>query len=162
MQQPWDMAFAGSSAFRSMLRWIHVPEHDPKPSHFPRICVFADSCLPLSAQVPLTRADDSSRISTNPDFADGLKGWQTQGDVHLVTSSANPAKHAVTIGPGAGSISQRIAEGAANHMMIEATLHSVPAGGATLSVRCLDKDGRELMTLRSPVRHQAGQRGRYA
>ncbi len=119
-------------------------------THFPRICFFlilVCLCCAGSAHA----ADDSSRISTNPNFADGLKGWKTQGDVHLVTSSANPAKHVVTIGPGAGSILQRITEGAANHMMIAATLHSVPAGGATVSVRCLDKDGGELMMLRSPV-----------
>ncbi len=94
--------------------------------------------------------DDSSPISVNPNFAEGLTGWQTQGDVHFQTSAADPSEHAVTIGPGTGSISQRVTANAANHMMIAATLHSVPAGSATLSVRCFDKDGRELMTLRSP------------
>ena len=56
----------------------------------------------------------------------------------------------MTIGPGGGSIAQTITANAANHMLIAATLLSSPAGLAILSVRCLDKDGRELMTLRSP------------
>ena len=118
--------------------------------HFSRVWVFAIfACLCLAGFAHAS--DDSSRISANPSFAVGPTGWQTEGDVHLDTSAADPAKHAVTIGPGAGSISQRIAVGAANHLMIEATLRSVPASVATLSVRCLDKDGRELMTLRSPA-----------
>jgi lysophospholipase L1-like esterase len=121
-----------------------------RATHFPRIRVFlilGCLCYAGSAQA----ADDSSRISTNPNFADGLTGWKTQGDVHLVAGSANPGEHAATIGPGTGSISQRVTSDAANHMMIAAALRSVPGGAAILSVRCLDKDGRELMTLRSPV-----------
>ncbi|HVT98699.1 MAG TPA: hypothetical protein VHE33_14445, partial [Acidobacteriaceae bacterium] len=114
-----------------------------------RIALVLIACLGLASLAHA--ADDSSRISANPDFAEGLRGWQIQGDVHVGAAPGNAAKHTVTLGPGAASIVQHVAAGGANHMMIEATLHAVPAGLATVSVRCLDKDGRELMTLRSPT-----------
>jgi lysophospholipase L1-like esterase len=107
------------------------------------------ACLDLAALAHA--ADDSSRISANPDFAEGLRGWRIQGDVHVGAGPGNVAKHTVTLGPGAGSIVQHVAANGANHMMIEATLHAAPAGVTTLYVRCLDKEGRELMTLRSPT-----------
>jgi lysophospholipase L1-like esterase len=105
-------------------------------------------CLCLAGSA--AASDDSLTVSVNSTFAAGLSGWRTQGDVHLESSAANPVKHQVAIGPGGGSIAQTITADAANHMLIAATLRSLPAGLATLSVRCLDKDGRELMTLRSP------------
>jgi len=94
--------------------------------------------------------DDSTPISVNPTFANGLAGWQTAGDVRLQNSTVDPARQEVVIGPGAGSISQRITANAVNPMLIAATLHSAPAERATLVVRCLDQEGHELMTLRSP------------
>ncbi|MFP5229297.1 MAG: glycosyl hydrolase [Acidobacteriota bacterium] len=100
--------------------------------------------------------DDAARISTNPEFADGLKGWQIEGDVQLASDTANPSKHAVTIGPGAGFLSQRIVVGAMNHMMVKATLQPGSATLAKISVRCLDKDGHELMTLGSPTDIEPG------
>jgi len=111
------------------------------------LLIIASLCLAASA----CASDDATLVSANPAFANGFTGWQTEGDVHLQTSGSDPVKREVVIGPGAGSLSQRIARNAANHMMIAARLHSVPSGAAVLSVRCLDKNGQELMTLRSPA-----------
>ncbi len=110
----------------------------------------------LCAARPAGAADESSRISANPTFAAGSAGWRTSGDVRLVTNPANPSQHEIVLGPGAGSIAQRVPVSAANHMMVAATLHSVPGGLATLSVRCLDKDGRVLMTIQTPQDIQPG------
>ena len=120
--------------------------HTSRRPGLPILLIVACLCLAGSASA----SDDSLPISVNSTFAEGLSGWSTQGDAHLETSPTHPAKHQVTIGPGGGSIAQTITANAANHMLIAATLLSSPAGLAILSVRCLDKDGRELMTLRSP------------
>lgn len=116
------------------------------------LLILASFCVAAVAHAD----DDSSRISVNPSFASGLSGWQTQGDVHVQKNAVDTGAHSVILGPGSGSVSQRIVAGGANHMMIEATVHSQPAGLAILSVRCLDKDGQELMTLRSPADIRAG------
>ncbi|HZZ39288.1 MAG TPA: SGNH/GDSL hydrolase family protein [Acidobacteriaceae bacterium] len=110
----------------------------------------------LCAARPAGAVDESSRISANPTFAAGGAGWQISGDVRVEANPANPSQHEIVLGPGAGSIAQRIPAGAANHMMVAATLHSAPAGLATLYVRCLDENGRVLMTIQSPDDIQPG------
>jgi lysophospholipase L1-like esterase len=104
----------------------------------------------LSVPRPAQADDTPSRISANPTFAEGTSGWRISGDVHLSTSAADPSKHAIVLGPGGGSIMQRIPANADNHMRVAASFTAPPTGLVTLSVRCLDQDGRTLMTLRSP------------
>ncbi len=90
-------------------------------------------------------------ISVNPTFVEGLTGWQVSGAVHLRDSAASSDRQVVTIGPGAGSISQRVEANADNHMMVSVILHSLPPGLGTVTVRCFNNNGRELMSLRSPA-----------
>jgi lysophospholipase L1-like esterase len=92
----------------------------------------------------------------NPTFENGTTGWQVSGAVHVLKTAANSEQ--LTIGPGPGSVSQRIVANAENHMMVSAILHSTPAGFGTLTVRFFDKDGRELMSLLSPSDIKAGKK----
>lgn len=108
------------------------------------------SVCPL-AILPARAADDATRISANPTFAEGTTGWRISGNVRVEANAADPSKQELVIGPGTGSIAERIPANAANHMLVKASLHSTPAGLATLLVRCLDPDGNVLMTIRSPA-----------
>ena len=111
----------------------------------PRLAGCALVCVLILAQA---WADAPPKaLTANPKFEHGLAGWQISGDVHL-QSGANGAR-TVVLGPGAGSISQRIAVGANNHMQVSATIHSDPAGAGRLEVRFFDQGGNELMSLRS-------------
>lgn len=85
----------------------------------------------------------------NGGFEDGLKGWQSTGDVHLETNNPMDGKAAVLIGPGAGSLIQRIETGSGNHLTLTATIQAPRANGWTLAIRCLDQEGRELMKVDS-------------
>lgn len=92
----------------------------------------------------------ATRISVNPDFADGLNGWSTTGAVHFLQQNTSGSAE-VVIGPGVGSIRQRIAADGDNHMEVSVLLQAKPAGSAVVTVRFFDKAGRELMSLRSPT-----------
>ena len=134
-----------------MRRWTRVP--DPIASRRRQLRIAMIAALLLAGGLCLVHAafatDDSVRISTNSDFADGLNGWQATGAVRIAKSLRST--HAVvTIGPGAGAIAQRIQTGAANHLMVSVIVHAEPPAIAVLKVRCLDQDGRELMRLESP------------
>ena len=80
----------------------------------------------------------------NGEFKDGLKGWETTGDVHLQTNDADD-KVSAYIGPGAGSLVQRIETGGGNAFTLSALIHSQHTNGWVLTLHFLDKDGREIM-----------------
>ena len=67
-------------------------------------------------------ADPDSNLVVNGGFEDGLKGWQTTGDVHLETNGPLDGKASVIIGPGAGSLAQRIETGSGNAFTVSATI----------------------------------------
>ena len=85
----------------------------------------------------------------NGGFEDGLKGWQVKGDVKLQTAAPIEGSASLLIGPGAGSVSQRVRTGNGNHLWVSVAIKSEPANTAILIIRYLDKNGRELMRLNS-------------
>jgi len=85
----------------------------------------------------------------NGGFEDGLKGWRVKGDVKLQTAAPMEGRASLLIGPGAGSVSQRVRIGNGDHLSVSVAVKSEPAGTAILIVRYLDDDGRELMRLDS-------------
>ncbi|HEX4311305.1 MAG TPA: glycosyl hydrolase [Acidobacteriaceae bacterium] len=109
---------------------------------------FASLCLVLA--LPAAAADDSSIVSVNPVFQNGAAGWQISGAARIDYDAKRDGKAFAKLGPGAGAITQKIEVSAANHLMVSAIVHSVPAGLGGLTVRCLDRNGRELMVLHSP------------
>ncbi len=109
---------------------------------------FAGSLLLCMMALTHAWADAPPKVVTvNPAFAQGLDGWQVSGDVHLQTGASGVRE--VVLGPGAGSISQRVAIAANNHMQVSATIHSDSAGVGKLTVRLFDRNGNELMSLKS-------------
>jgi hypothetical protein len=60
----------------------------------------------------------------NGGFEAGLQGWQATGDVHLETNSPLDGKASAIIGPGAGSLTQRIKTGSGNAPTLSATIQS--------------------------------------
>jgi lysophospholipase L1-like esterase len=94
-------------------------------------------------------ADQDSNLVINGGFEDGLKGWQTTGDVHLETNRPLDGKASAVIGPGAGSLTQRIETGSGNPFTVSATIQSPRTNGWMLALRFLDKDGREVMKVDS-------------
>ena len=86
----------------------------------------------------------------NGGFEDGLKGWQTAGNVHLQTNTLNATVFAC-IGPGAGSLIQRIQTGSGNPFTLSAIIQSQHTNGWLLTLNFLDKDGRVLMKVDSTV-----------
>jgi len=94
-------------------------------------------------------ADPDSNLVVNGGFEDDLQGWQTTGDVHLETNSLRDGKASVIIGPGAGSLAQRIETGSGNAFTVSAILQSQRTNGWIFALRFLDKDGREVMKVDS-------------
>jgi lysophospholipase L1-like esterase len=78
-----------------------------------------------------------------------LKAWRSTGDVRLETNSPLDGKASAIVGPGAGSLVQRVETGSGNDFTVSATIQSVTSNGWLLAVRLLDKDARELMTVDS-------------
>jgi lysophospholipase L1-like esterase len=103
-------------------------------------------------------ADTTARtVSVNGGFEDGLTAWKTTGDVTLDTHRPLAGKASVRIGPGPGSITQRVALGGNNHIQISATIHSEAPASGILTVRFLDKDGSELMSVDSSADMKPGE-----
>ena len=94
-------------------------------------------------------ADQGPNLVINGGFEDGLKGWQTTGDIHLETNSPLDGKVSVRIGPGAGSLTQRVETGSGNAFTVSATIQSPLTNGWIFALRFLDKDGREVMKVDS-------------
>src|SRR5215469_2803315 len=85
----------------------------------------------------------------NGGFENGLKGWKTAGDVHLQTNSPLEGKASVVIGPGSGSLAQRIDTGSGNDFKVSAIVQSQLTNGYVFTLRFLDKHGREVMRVDS-------------
>ena len=103
----------------------------------------------LAAFCTAPAADQDSNLVVNGRFEDGLKAWQTIGDVYLETNGPSPGEVSAVIGPGAGSLAQRIETGGDNAFTLSATIQSQRTNGWVLTVRFLDKEGRELMRVDS-------------
>ena len=90
---------------------------------------------------------------TNPvvdgGFEDGLRGWKLAGGVRLETNSPLDGRASAVVGPGAGSLSQRIETGGGNAFTVSATIQSQITNGWIFAVRFLDRKGRELMRVDS-------------
>jgi lysophospholipase L1-like esterase len=85
----------------------------------------------------------------NGGFEDGLKGWRATGDVHLETNRPLDGKASAIIGPGAGSLTQRIETGSGNDLTLSATIQSERANDWVFAVRFLDPQEREVMRVDS-------------
>ena len=85
----------------------------------------------------------------NGEFEDGLKGWTPTGDVHLETNSPFEGKASAVIGPGPGSLAQRIDTGSGNDFTVSATIQSQLTNGWVFAIRFLDKRGHEVMRVDS-------------
>jgi lysophospholipase L1-like esterase len=107
--------------------------------------IFACLLLTLHGVV----AADFQTNLVNGDFANGLKGWEVKGDVTLETVTLISGHASLRIGPGAGSVSQRVRIGNGNHLWVAVSVKSEPTNTAVLTVRFLDKHGRELMRVNS-------------
>jgi lysophospholipase L1-like esterase len=113
-----------------------------------RRIVAAIVCL-LMAHLAAFAEDTAKTISVNGDFEKGLAAWQTVGNVSLETRKPLEGHTSARIGPGTGSLVQRVAVGSDNHLKLSALIDSEPAGSGKLTVRFLDKNGNELMSLDS-------------
>jgi lysophospholipase L1-like esterase len=93
-------------------------------------------------------AESDSRIVKGK-FEAGLSGWVVTGDVHLETNPIVKGAASALIGPGSGSISQRIETGNGNPLTVSAILQPSRTNGWMLTIRFLDPQGRELMRVDS-------------
>jgi lysophospholipase L1-like esterase len=85
----------------------------------------------------------------NGGFEDGLKGWQATGDVHLATNNPLAGRASAIIGPGAGSLMQRIETRSGNPFTVLAIIKSQLTNDWVFALRFLDKDGRKVMKVDS-------------
>lgn len=106
----------------------------------------AVASLSMTLCAGLVRGQDEKVV--NGGFEAGFKGWQVTGDVHLQTNGPEGKVRAV-IGPGAGSLAQRIETGNGNPFTLSAIIQSQPTNGWVLTLRFLDKHGREIMKVDS-------------
>jgi lysophospholipase L1-like esterase len=113
----------------------------------PRHILFVSLCVMLML-CGASAANFSTNL-VNGSFEDGLKGWQAKGDVQLETNAPLEGKASLRIGPGAGSVSQRVHVGNGEHLWVSVAVKSEPTNTAVLIVRYLDKNGHELMQLNS-------------
>ena len=113
----------------------------PKHILFVSVCLMLMLCGASAANFPTNLVNGS--------FEDGLKGWRAKGDVKMETTAPMEGKSSLLIGPGAGSVSQRVRIGSGDHLWVSVAVKSEPANTAILIVRYLDKNGRELMRLNS-------------
>jgi lysophospholipase L1-like esterase len=91
----------------------------------------------------------SPRVVINGGFEDGLKAWQSKGDVHLETKKPLEGKASAIIGPGPGSLAQRIETGSGNDLTVSAIIQSQLTNGWVFAVRFLAEDGHEVMRVDS-------------
>jgi len=85
----------------------------------------------------------------NGGFEDGLKAWQVTGDVRVETNHPLDGRAAAVLGPGAGSLTQRIETGSGNDFTLTATIQSQRTNGWVFAVRFLDEQEREVMRVDS-------------
>ena len=85
----------------------------------------------------------------NGGFEDGLTAWRVTGDVHLETNSPLDGRASAIIGPGTGSLAQRLEIGSGNDFTISAYIQSRRTNGWVFAIRFLDRNGREVMRVDS-------------
>jgi lysophospholipase L1-like esterase len=110
--------------------------------------LFVSAAFLLAIQCTTLLADQSFQV-VNGGFEDGMSAWQTTGDVHLETNSPLEGKASAIIGPGAGSLAQRIETGSGNDFTLSAAIQSQSTNGWSFAIRFLDKKGREVMRVDS-------------
>jgi lysophospholipase L1-like esterase len=113
----------------------------------PKYILVTFTCLLLTLQGAF--AADFPTNLVNGGFEDGLNGWRVKGDVRLETATPMEGKASLRIGPGPGSVSQRVRIGNGDHLWVSVAVKSEPANTAILIIRFLDKNERELMELNS-------------
>src|SRR4029077_1530022 len=96
-----------------------------------------------------TGFSQAGQFVLNGGFENGFNGWQLSGEVRLETNSPLDGKASANIGPGAGSLTQRIETGSGNDLTVSATIQSQRTNGWVFAVRFLDRDGREVMKVDS-------------
>jgi lysophospholipase L1-like esterase len=104
--------------------------------------------LLLALSLASGSAQSAPRV-LNGGFEEGLEAWQSTGEVHLETNSPLDGKASAIIGPGAGSLTQRIETGSGNDLTVSATIQSQRTNGWVFAVRFLDPEGREVMKVDS-------------
>src|SRR6266481_9359218 len=110
------------------------------------VSTFAGGFLALFLTVGF--AQSSQRV-VNGGVEEVLKRWQFSGDVHLETNNPVDGKASVLIGPGAGSLSQRIEVPRGNDFTASAFIQSQRTNGWLFALRFLDKNSREVMKVDS-------------
>lgn len=110
--------------------------------------VWSLSGLLLAGSAVCGSALSSQRV-VNGTFEQGLKGWKSSGDVRLETNNPIEGKISATIGPGIGSLSQRIRTGSGNDFTVSANIQSPAGTSCVFLLRFLDKHGREVMKVDS-------------
>lgn len=90
-----------------------------------------------------------TRQLINGGFEDGFKGWQIAGVVHLETNRALEGRISAAIGPGPGSLTQRIQTGCGDHLTVSALIQAQHTNGWVFGLHFLDASGRELMKVDS-------------
>jgi len=79
----------------------------------------------------------------NGGFEDGFKAWRCAGNVHVETNNALEGKASAIIGPGAGSLTQRIETGSGNDFTVSAFVQSERPDGCSFVLRFLDEKGEK-------------------
>src|SRR5690349_8272082 len=103
-------------------------------------------------------ASESTQRVINGGFEKGLKGWHVTGNVHVERNGPLKGNVSARIGPGEGSLSQLIRIGKGNHFTVLATIQSQRTNDWMLTVRFLDRNGRELMKVDSSTDMEASSR----
>lgn len=85
----------------------------------------------------------------NGNFENGLADWRTTGDVQLETNHPLEGKASAILGPGAGSLTQRVEIGSGNDFSLSALVKSEHTNGYLFAIRFLDKAGHEVMRVDS-------------
>jgi len=114
-----------------------------------RRLLFIASLLLVNLCGSAVAADQNSNLVVNGGFENGLKAWRAVGDVHLETNRPLNGKVSGIIGPGAGSLAQRIKIGRVNAFTVSAVIQPQLSNGWVFALRFLDKNGRELMRVDS-------------
>jgi len=103
----------------------------------------------LTLFCPAQVAGQDTNLVVNGGFEASLKGWRSTGAVHLEKNSPLAGKASAIIGPGVGSLTQRIKTGSGNALTVSAIIQSQRTNGWVIAVHFLDKRGRELMRVDS-------------
>src|SRR5690242_2217808 len=106
------------------------------------VSAFAGWFLAFSIGVGL---GESSQRVINGGFEDGLKQWQFSGDVHLETNNPVDGKASALIGPGAGSLTQRIEVPRGNDFTASAFIQPTRTNSCIFALRFLDELSHEVM-----------------